>query len=109
VSLSIYRDSASGEHLVHGDHKVAGSNVLQATALQGYALTEYPDGMEKEGVNLPWVDNYIAYFNQLEKTTFAAHDDSPIVGLSTPLQLVRSTRSARRSSIQCSSDPGLNF
>ena len=65
--------------------------------------------MEKEGVNLPWVDNYIAYFKQLEKATFSSHDDSPIVGPSTPLQPVRSTRSARRSSIQCSSDPVLNF
>jgi hypothetical protein len=60
----IYRDSASGEYLVHGDHKVAESNVLQATALQGYALTEYPYGMDKEGVHLPWVDNCITYFKQ---------------------------------------------
>jgi hypothetical protein len=98
----VYRDSTSGEFLVHGDHKVPGSDVLQATALQGYALTEYPDGMDKEGVQLPWVDNYIAYFKQLVKATIAATVDSPIDGPSTPLQPVRSSRSTHGSRIQSS-------
>jgi hypothetical protein len=38
------RDSSSGLFVVPQEHKVAGSNVLLATALHGYALTEYPDG-----------------------------------------------------------------
>jgi hypothetical protein len=103
----VYRDSPSGDFLVHADHKVAGSNVLQATALQGYALTEYPNGMDKEGLHLPWVDNYIAHFKQLVHATLVSASDSPIGGHCTPLQPLRSTRSARRSRIQSSSDAGL--
>ena len=103
----IYRDSASGEYVVHAEHTVAGSNVLQATALQGYALTEYPNGMDKDGVHLPWVENYIAHFKQLVEPTLASPSDSPIAGPCTPLQPGRSTRSARRSRIQSSSNAGL--
>ncbi len=105
----MYRDSASGIYLVPQEHKVEGSNVLLATALQGYALTEYPDGIGEEGVHVPWVDNYIAHFKHVVEPSFMPKVDWPIDGPSTSLQPVRSTRSARSSRIQSSSDPGLLF
>ncbi len=61
----LYRDSATGTYLVPTEHVVEGSKVIVATALQGYALTEYRDGNEEEGIDLPWVDNYIAHFKQI--------------------------------------------
>jgi hypothetical protein len=85
--------------VVPQEHKVEGSNVLFATALQGHALTEFPDG---PGVHFPWVDHYIAHFKNVVEPTFAAIVDSPIDGSSTPLQPVRSTRCTRRSRIQSS-------
>ena len=105
----VYRDSSSGLFVVSVEHKVNGSNVLLATALQGYALTEFPEGMDMDGVDLPWVDNYIAYFKHVVEPTFAEKVDSPLAGPSTPLQPVRSARSSLRSSrIQSSSDAGSN-
>jgi hypothetical protein len=60
------------------DKKVAGSTVIMATALVGYALTEYPDGIEGEPAHLPWVDNYIAHFkNVVEKPCSLASLPAP--------------------------------
>jgi hypothetical protein len=91
-----FRDSASGDFLVHAQHKVAGSEVLQATALQGYALTEYPNGMDQEGVHLPWVDNYVAHFKLLVQASLASKSDPAIEGPSTPLQPTRKRRTKRK-------------
>jgi len=44
------------------EKKVADSNVILANALQGYALAEFPEGVESAATNLPWVDNYIQHF-----------------------------------------------
>ena len=101
----VYRDSSSGLFVVPQEHKVNGSNVLLATALQGYALTEYPDGMEMDGVDLPWVDNYIAYFKNVIEITFkTTESESSVAGSSTPLQPLRSARCSRRSRIQTSNE-----
>ncbi len=54
--------TASGAFVVPQDKRVEGSHVIQANALVGYALTEYPHGLEGEPAHLPWVDNYIAHF-----------------------------------------------
>lgn len=101
----VYRDQASGSFVVPQEHKVEGSNILLATALQGYALTEYPNGIGEEGVHLPWVDNYIAHFKHVVEPSFMPKVDSPVDGPSTPLQPMRSGRSSRSSRIQSSSDP----
>lgn len=98
----VFRDAATGSYLVPQEHKVEGSNVLLATALQGYALTEFPEGLEEPGVHLPWVDQYIAHFKEVVEPTFAARVDSPIDGPSTPLQPVHPGRSKRCSRIQSS-------
>jgi hypothetical protein len=68
----IYRDSETGIFLVPQEHKVDGSDVLLANALQGYALAEYADGMDKEPVQLPWVANYIAHFKNAVEPSFVA-------------------------------------
>ena len=96
----VYRDSSTGLFVVPLEHKVNGSNVLLATALQGYALTEYPDGMDMDGVDLPWVDNYINYFKNVIEITFTTTvAESSLAGPSTPLQPGRSTRSTHGSRI----------
>lgn len=61
--------AATGAFVVPTENRVEGSSVIQATALVGYALTEYPDGMEGEPVHLPWVDNYIAHFKTVVEPT----------------------------------------
>ncbi len=47
----VYRGSAFGEFIVPHEDKVEGLNVLLAIAQQGYALCEYPDGIETEAVH----------------------------------------------------------
>jgi hypothetical protein len=90
--------TGSGTYLVPQDKKVEGSNVIIATALVGYALTEYPNGMDCEPAHLPWVDNYIAHFkNEVEPSCSLASLPTP----STPL---KPTRPCRRSRIQSSRD-----
>jgi hypothetical protein len=85
----VFYCSASGAYLVPQDKKVEGSNVIIATALVGYALTEYPSGMEGEPANLPWVDNYIAHFkNVVEPSCSLASLPEPC----TPLQPQRPSR-----------------
>ena len=58
----VYRDANTGQFLVPVDQRVERSTVLKTTALQGYALAEYRDGMEKEPTLLPWVDHYVQHF-----------------------------------------------
>ena len=85
----VFYCSASGAYLVPQDKKVEGSNVIIATALVGYALTEYPSGMEGEPAYLPWVDNYIAFFkNVVEPSCSLASLPAPC----TPLQPQRPSR-----------------
>jgi hypothetical protein len=61
----VFHDSASGKFMVPLEKKVAGSNVILANALQGYALAEFPDGVESAAKYLPWVDNYIKHFSDV--------------------------------------------
>jgi hypothetical protein len=90
--------TGSGAFLVPQDKRVEGSNVIIATALVGYALTEYPNGMDSEPAHLPWVDNYIAHYkNEVEPSCSLAS----LPAASTPLQ---PTRPCRRSRIQSSRD-----
>jgi hypothetical protein len=65
----VFLCTATGTYVVPEDKRVEGSNVLQATALVGYALTEYPEGMEGNPAHLPWVDNYIAHFRNVVQPT----------------------------------------
>ncbi len=70
--------------------------MLLPTALQGYALTEYPNRIEQEAVHLPWVDNYIAHFKHVVEPSFAATVDSTVAEQSTPLQPTRKRRICRK-------------
>jgi hypothetical protein len=58
----VFHDGASGQFMVPLEKKVAGSNVIFANALQGYALGEFLEGVESAATNLPWIDNYIQHF-----------------------------------------------
>jgi hypothetical protein len=79
----VYHESSSGQFIVPVDKKVEGSNVILANALQGYALSEYPEGMDSDATHLPWVDNYIQHFvdviapKYLAKTTHASLASPP--------------------------------
>jgi len=95
--------TATGTFLVPPDKKVEGSNVIIATALVGYALTEYRDGMEGEPTHLPWVDNYIAYFKTVVEPSCSLASLTPP---STPNKPIRSTRSSR---LQRSRDPEIQI
>jgi hypothetical protein len=94
----VFYCSATGAYLVPQDKKVEGSNVIIATALVGYALTEYPGGMESKPAHLPWVDNYIAHFKNVVEPSCSLVS-LPV--LSTPLQ---PQRACRRRKIQRSGD-----
>jgi hypothetical protein len=61
----VYRDAVSGQFLVPADQRVAGSKVLKTTALQGYALAEYRDGIDNVPTYLPWVEQYVAHFRNV--------------------------------------------
>ncbi len=58
----MYHDAESGQFLVPADQRVAGSKVLKTTALQGYALAEYRDGINNDPTYLHWVEQYVAQF-----------------------------------------------
>ncbi len=61
----VYRDAETGHFLVPSDQRVPDSKVIKSTALQGYALAEYRDGLEKDPTHLPWVEQYIAHFRNV--------------------------------------------
>jgi hypothetical protein len=54
----VYRDTATGLFHVPSDQRVADSTVIKTTALQGYALPEYPNGLDTDPTYLPWVAQY---------------------------------------------------
>ena len=68
----VYRDAESGQFLVPADQRVAGSKVLKTTALQGYALAEYRDGIDNDPTFLPWVEQYVAHFRNVIVPRYAS-------------------------------------
>ena len=63
------------------------------------------NGMDMDGVDLPWVNNYINYFKNVIEITFTTTvAESSLAGPSTPLQPGRSTRSTHGSRILSSRD-----
>jgi hypothetical protein len=61
----VYRDAKNGHFMVPADQRVADSKVLKTTALQGYALAEYREGLDKPPTHLPWVKQYIDHFHNV--------------------------------------------
>ena len=61
----VYRDTATGLFHVPSDQRVADSKVIKTTALQGYALAEYSNGLDEEPTHLPWVAQYITHFRDV--------------------------------------------
>ena len=100
----VFYCTATGAYLVPLDKKVEGSTVIMASALIGYAITEYPTGIDGDPTHLPWVDNYITHFqNVVEPSCSLASLPAPC---RTPPPQSSSRRSRIRSSrFQSSSDP----
>ena len=88
--------TATGAFVVPTEKRVEGSSVIQATALVGYALTEYPEGMEGEPVHLPWVDNYIAHFKTVVEPTCSLASLQPTMDSPSYERPAQSTRTRSR-------------
>ena len=58
----VYRNAENGQFVVPAEEHVPDSKVIKATALQGYALAEYQEGLDKDPTYLPWVEQYVAHF-----------------------------------------------
>ena len=58
----VYRNAENGQFVVPAEEHVPDSKVIKATALQGYALAEYREGLDKDPTYLPWVEQYVAHF-----------------------------------------------
>ena len=61
----VYRDGETGHFIVPADQRVPDSKILKTTALQGYALAEYREGLDNAPSDLPWVAQYIAHFRNV--------------------------------------------
>jgi hypothetical protein len=91
----VFHDGASGQFMVPLE-KVAGSTVIFANALQGYALVEFPEGVESAATNLPWVDNYIHHFMDVISPKYEATTTQASLSLTSP----PASRSRSRKMIQ---------
>jgi hypothetical protein len=80
----VFHDGATGQFMVPQGKKVAGSSVIFANALQGYALAEFPDGVESAATNLPWVDNYIHHFMDVISPKYEATTTQASLSLTSP-------------------------
>ncbi len=74
ASEPVYRDAETGQFLVPADQRVVDSKVLKTTALQGYALAEYRDGLNNDNDpnSLPWVEQYVAHFRNVIVPCYAS-------------------------------------
>ena len=61
----VYRNAENGQFLVPAEEYVPDSKVIKATALQGYALAEYREGVDKDPTYLPWVEQYVTHFRDV--------------------------------------------
>ncbi len=61
----VYRDAKNGQFIVPADQRVADSKVIKTTALQGYALAEYRESLDKPPTQLPWVQQYSDHFHNV--------------------------------------------
>jgi hypothetical protein len=85
----VYRDAETGHFFVPADQRVPDSKILKTTALQGYALAEYREGLDKAPTDLPWVAEYIAHFRNVimpRYSIFCSHEDSTSLNETTGLK-----------------------
>jgi hypothetical protein len=61
----VYHNAETGQFLVPAEEHVPDSKVIKATALQGYALAEYREGLDKDPTYLPWVEQYVTHFRTI--------------------------------------------
>jgi hypothetical protein len=70
----IFRDAATGLYHVPSEVQVPGSQVTLTHALQGYCVAEYQNGIDADPTYLPWVEDYISYFNEKILPKFSLED-----------------------------------
>jgi hypothetical protein len=94
----VFRDSATGLFHVPAEVKVPGSQVTLTHALQGYAVAEYPHGIDGDPTYLPWVDDYISYFKSslLPKYSLEVQPSSQDLPSSKALPAKRRSQPRRR-------------
>jgi hypothetical protein len=71
----VFRDSTTGLFHVPAEVKVPGSQVTLTHALQGYAVAEYPNGIDADPTYLPWVDQYISFFKLSVLPKYSIEDE----------------------------------
>jgi hypothetical protein len=64
----VYRNAETGQFLVPAEEHVPDSKVIKA--LQGYALAEYREGLDKDPTCLPWVEQYVTHFRTVVVTRY---------------------------------------
>jgi hypothetical protein len=103
----VYRDSNSGHFHVPSEVQVPGSKVTLTHALQGYCVAEYANGIDAEPTYLPWVDQYISYFNTdvLPKYSLAEKTSSTDSPSSMALPAKRRPLPRRRKCSSVADDP----
>jgi hypothetical protein len=67
----VFRDSAMGKFMVPQNLMVEGSSIIQTSALMGYALAEYTNGMDAPPVYLPWIQNYVDHFRNVVEPKYS--------------------------------------
>ena len=70
----VFRDAATGHFHVPSEVQVPGSQVTLTHALQGYCVAEYANGIDAEPTYLPWMDQYISYFDNSILPKFSVED-----------------------------------
>jgi hypothetical protein len=94
----VYRDAATGLFHVPSEVQVPGSQVTLTHALQGYCVAEYQNGLDEDPTYLPWVDQYISYYetNILHKYSNVDLPSSKDVPSSKALPAKRRSQPRRR-------------
>jgi hypothetical protein len=89
----VYRDAMTGSFHVPSEKQVPGSHVTLTHALVGYCVAEYVNGIEAEPTYLPWVDQYISYFDtsilpKYSKEDLPSSEDLPSYTMDLPSHTV---------------------
>jgi hypothetical protein len=76
--------------------QVPGSQVTLTHALQGYCVAEYANGIDAEPTYLPWVDQYISYFNTDVLPKYSVEERTSSTDLPSSMALPAKRRSLPR-------------
>ncbi len=77
----VYRNAETGQFLVPAEKHAPDSKIIKATALQGYALAEYREGLDKDPTYLPWIEQYVTHFRTVAVTRYPSLFGSEVSSL----------------------------